>query len=194
MSCYEETFSLPLPTHYAASHAWDIYLVSFLAKAATGHRLKYAQSFRSRYSLIFKGTVQLLLAFEPYRAHIDQPLTTTFFFFGATAPHWARVSSFARFPDHTQRRTTVGRTPLYEWSARPRDLYLTTHNTHKNPCPPVVFEPTISAGERPQTYALGRATTGTGRIMLLGDQYAQGELLVINLMHTFFYCCTVHFW
>ena len=40
------------------------------------------------------------------------------------------------FLHHTQRRTTVGRTPLDEWSARRRDLYLTTHNTHnKHPCP-----------------------------------------------------------
>jgi hypothetical protein len=30
--------------------------------------------------------------------------------------------------------------------------------------PPVGFETTISAGERPQTYALDRATTGTGPI------------------------------
>jgi hypothetical protein len=28
--------------------------------------------------------------------------------------------------------------------------------------PPVGFEPTISAGERPQTYALDGAATGTG--------------------------------
>ena len=28
--------------------------------------------------------------------------------------------------------------------------------------PLLVFEPTISAGERPQTYALGRAATGIG--------------------------------
>ena len=28
--------------------------------------------------------------------------------------------------------------------------------------PPVGFEPTISAGERPQTYALDRANAGTG--------------------------------
>ena len=28
--------------------------------------------------------------------------------------------------------------------------------------PPVRFEPTISAGERTQTYALDRAATGTG--------------------------------
>ena len=68
------------------------------------------------------------------------------------------------FLDHTQRRTTVGRTPLDEWSVRRRDLYLTTHNTHnrQTSTPPVGFEPTISAGERPQTYTLDRAATGTG--------------------------------
>ena len=32
-----------------------------------------------------------------------------------------------------------------------------------HPYPPVGFEPTISAGERPQTFVLDRATTGTGR-------------------------------
>ena len=32
--------------------------------------------------------------------------------------------------------------------------------------PPVGFEPTISAGERPQTYALDRAATGTGIIIV----------------------------
>jgi hypothetical protein len=34
------------------------------------------------------------------------------------------------FLDHTQRRTTVGRTPLDEWSACRRDLYLTVHDAH----------------------------------------------------------------
>ena len=55
------------------------------------------------------------------------------------------------FLDHTQRPSTVGRTPLDEWSARRRDLYLTTHDTHNRQIsmPPVGFEPTISAGERP---------------------------------------------
>ena len=32
--------------------------------------------------------------------------------------------------------------------------------------PQVGFEPTISAGERPKTYALDRAATGTGILML----------------------------
>jgi len=49
---------------------------------------------------------------------------------------WAMASSFTRFLDHTQRRITVGRTALDEWSARRRDLYLTTHDTHnRNYCP-----------------------------------------------------------
>jgi hypothetical protein len=33
--------------------------------------------------------------------------------------------------------------------------------------PPVGFEPIISAGERPKTYALERAATGTGRLETL---------------------------
>jgi len=59
---------------------------------------------------------------------------------------------FLMFLDHTQRRTTVSRTPLDEWSARRRDLYLTTHDTHNRQIsmPPMGFEPKISAGERPQ--------------------------------------------
>jgi len=47
------------------------------------------------------------------------------------------ASSFLRFLDHTQRRSTFGRTPLDEWSARCRDLYLqhTTLTTDKHSCP-----------------------------------------------------------
>jgi len=41
--------------------------------------------------------------------------------------HWA--SSFRKFLHHTQRRTELSRTSLDGWSARLRDLYLTTHNT-----------------------------------------------------------------
>jgi len=74
------------------------------------------------------------------------------------------ASSCSRFLNHTQRHTTVGRTPLDEWSIRRRDLYLTTHNTQNRPTsmPLVWFEPTISVGEVPHTYALDRAATGTG--------------------------------
>jgi hypothetical protein len=62
------------------------------------------------------------------------------------------------FLDHTQRLTTVTWTPLDEWSARRRDLYLTTHNIYKRKTfiPPVGFDPTIPTGERQQTYALER--------------------------------------
>ena len=58
--------------------------------------------------------------------------------------------------------TLVGRTPLDKWSARRRDLYQTKHNNHNTQTfmPPVGLEHTISAGERLQTYALGRAATG----------------------------------
>jgi hypothetical protein len=51
---------------------------------------------------------------------------------------------------------------------------------------PVEFEPTISAGERPQTYALDRAATGTGinstsipPIMIMSRMYENTKLLYI---------------
>ena len=54
-----------------------------------------------------------------------------FFFIWPNSPQWARAPSFTRFLDHTQRRTTVGMTPLDEWSALRIDLYLTKHNTQQ---------------------------------------------------------------
>jgi len=86
------------------------------------------------------------------------------FFLWRCDPTRVMASLLLRFLDHTQRRTTVGRISLDEWSARRRDVYLTADNTHnrQTSMPPVEFEPTILAGERPQTYALDRAATWTG--------------------------------
>jgi hypothetical protein len=84
------------------------------------------------------------------------------------------ASSVLRFLDHTQWRTTVGRTPLDEWSARRRELYLTTHNTYnrKTSMFPAGFESTVTAVQRPQIYILDRATTGTGeRLITLQKSY-----------------------
>jgi hypothetical protein len=109
--------------------------------------------------------------------------------FRPDSPTLARVSSFTRFPDHTQWRTTVGNTPLDEWSARHRDNYLTTHNTHNRQAsmPSVGFERTILAGERPQTHVLDRAAMGTG---VLGSRQLKmsvnirGEGMLLNYDHS----------
>jgi hypothetical protein len=80
-----------------------------------------------------------------------------FFFVWLDSLIWAWASSFRRgFMVTHLRHTTVGRTPLDEGPARRRDLYLTTHNTHKRQTsmPPVGFEPTILVSERPKTHAL----------------------------------------
>ena len=52
---------------------------------------------------------------------------------GVTVSKWVMASTSTRFLDHTQRRTTVCRTSLDEWSARHRDLYLTIHTTLTTP-------------------------------------------------------------
>ena len=74
-------------------------------------------------------------------------------FFWRDSPQWVMASSLTRFLYHTQRRTTVGRTlwtsdQLVAETSTWQHTTLTTDNTSM---PPVGFEPTISAGERPQT-------------------------------------------
>jgi hypothetical protein len=55
----------------------------------------------------------------------------------------------------THRHTTVSRTPLGEWFARHKDLYLKTHSTHKREIsiPPSGFELAIPTSERPLSHA-----------------------------------------
>jgi hypothetical protein len=79
-------------------------------------------------------------------------------------PRWVMASLFTKFIYHTQRRATVNKTTLDQWSARRWDLYLTTHNNHnrQTSMAPVGLEPAISARERQQTYALECAATGNG--------------------------------
>ena len=98
-----------------------------------------------------------------------------FFFWWRCDPTRVMASSFLRFLDHTRRRTTAGRTPLdkYQLVAENSTWQHPTLTTDKHPCPTVGFEPTISAGERPQTYALDRGATGTGVYKLLPHQKYQ---------------------
>ena len=79
-----------------------------------------------------------------------------------------RYSPSGPWPPHyrcftiTLRHTTVGRTPLDEWSARCRNFYMTTHNTHKTQISvtPGGFEPAIPTSEWRQNHTLDRAATG----------------------------------
>ena len=79
------------------------------------------------------------------------------------------ASSLTRFLDHTQRRITVGSTPLDEWSASSSQRPLpdnTKHSQDKHPCPRWDSNPRSQQASGLQTYALDRAATGTGRYLL----------------------------
>jgi len=82
-------------------------------------------------------------------------------FYGSTAPSGPRLPHCPGFTI-TLRHTTRGRTPLGEWPACSRDLYVTKHNRQKS-TPPAEFEPAIPATERPQTHTLDCAATQTGK-------------------------------
>jgi len=76
-------------------------------------------------------------------------------FQGATAPSGPGPPHYRGFT-FTLRHTTLSKTPLDEWSARRRDLYLTKYHAHKRQTttPPEEFEPAIPASERLQIHAL----------------------------------------
>jgi len=104
---------------------------------------------------------------------VHSPVTSFLvFYLGTTAPSGPRLPHCLGFT------ITLGRTPLDEWSARRRDLYLTTNNTHKRQTsmPPAGFEPTIPASERPQTHTLDRAVPVVGTSSLVGT-----NILLITL-------------
>jgi hypothetical protein len=166
--------SIPVNSLLSARH-WSDYKRLFrytLTCRPTSRILKQAviPSFLSVYIIwncpTVEPTVPFMSPLIPLSFLCSEPVHYILFLFcffsatqrGSWPPHsWG-------FLDHIQRRTTVGRTPLDEWSARRRDIYLTTHNNHntQTSMPPVGFLPTISADERPQTYAIDRAATGTG--------------------------------
>jgi hypothetical protein len=93
----------------------------------------------NQHSWLFFNNVNTRTPFTLYQIHLNTehwPAWLILFvcFRGSAAQSRAMASSFTRFLDHT-RRATIDRTPLDEWSARRRDLYLTTHNTHdRHPC------------------------------------------------------------
>jgi hypothetical protein len=52
----------------------------------------------------------------------------------------------------------------------------------------VGFEPTISAGERPQTYALDRAVTGTGNYYIILSRNTNKMQLCNRIYYSKVYC------
>jgi len=81
---------------------------------------------------------------------------------GATAPSGSGPPHYRGFTI-SLRHIIISRSLLDEWSARRRDFYLTTHNTHKRQIsvPPAGFEPATPASERPLTQPDNQETPGS---------------------------------
>jgi hypothetical protein len=86
---------------------------------------------------------------------------------------------------------TLGRTPLDEWSARPRDVYLTTHNSHERQTsmPPARFELGIPASKWVQPHVLDGAATGIGiRITQALNASPDTDIIRSTLVRTVRHC------
>ena len=85
---------------------------------------------------------------------------------------WA--ASVWRFWDHTPGHTTVGRTPLDEWSARRSDLYLT--NTQHSQRTTIHAPGGIRTRNSSRRSALDHSATGTGIWRVI---------IMLNVAHSF---------
>jgi len=67
----------------------------------------------------------------------------------------------------------LSRTPLGSGMDHPRDLYLTTHNTHnrQTSMSPAAFEPAIPTNRQLQTHALYCAAIGIRMSLSYSDKY-----------------------
>jgi len=99
------------------------------------------------------------LAFIPKKSrnvfHLNHLSMYVFLFHGEIAPSRARPPHYRNFTV-TLRHTALGRIHVDEWLNQHRNLYLTTHNSHKRQItmPLAGFEPAIPASERPHTHSL----------------------------------------
>ena len=99
-------------------------------------------------------------------------------------PRGPRDSSLSRLHDHTQTHThSLG----LLWTSDQLVAETYTDNTHSRQTsipPPLGFEPAIPASERPQTYALDCAATGTGetRNTFCWDVVINGSLSTRNVL------------
>ena len=91
---------------------------------------------------------------------------------------------------HLFTHTTLGRTPLYEWSAQQRDLYQLRHDTHKKQTymPPAVFEQAIPASERQQGSALWYTYLLVFVKIYLGFQYQKSHALSTIIFDQVIFC------
>jgi len=119
---------------------------------------EHSESFKSFFYVI---------GFEVISYHLITHSIKPHFFHGFTATSVSR-------PHHrwgitiTLRPTTFHRSPLEEWSAHRKNLYLTNFNRHKRErereisMTPAGFEPVIPTSERPKIHYLDGAATVIG--------------------------------
>jgi hypothetical protein len=114
----------------------------------------------------------------------NYPMTSydVFFLHGATAPsrpgspHYRGFAIMFKHP-------TLSRTPLDEWSAQRRDLYLTTHNTHKTrtPMPLMWFKTAIPASEWPQIHTIDCVAIGISDLFDVPGKWVSPQHCCKNL-------------
>jgi hypothetical protein len=98
---------------------------------------------------------------------------TIFVCFVALWPDSGKWPPLTELPNHAHcTHTKLGMTPLDEWSAHRRDLYLTTHNTQdRHPFPRRDSNQQSPASEPQQSHALDRSASGISNFTYIRQKY-----------------------
>ena len=114
-------------------------------------------------------------------SHITLALAHTFqvggeFFFFCHAQHsLVGQGLLITAASRSQSGISLGKTSLDEWSARRRDLYLTTHNIHNRQ---------TSLPRRIRTYTLSKREAADPHLRLRGSRHRPKKLILLNTLRT----------
>jgi hypothetical protein len=114
-----------------------------------------------------KQTTQLAFGLQSRSVSNSSPLNYIFFRVALrpNAGYGLLIHELSR--SYSAIYTTVGRDSSGRVISSSQRHLPVQHTTDRHPCAPVGFEPTISAGEWPQTYASDRVATGIGSLIFL---------------------------
>jgi hypothetical protein len=124
--------------------------IAFKTWCSAFHKTPCVCVTKTNMSALFRELCSVLQSSQPVLEDVHRLWYVLLFFSNdSTAPWGPRPPHYRGFTI-TIRHTTLGRTPLDKWSARRRDIYLTTHNTHnrQTSMSPAGFEPAIPAADR----------------------------------------------
>jgi len=140
LSIHFSLFTCPLHALPILPTLIDLIIPIKVARGVQSWRFSQGNFIQPLFLLLFLLALQSLVHLSLFQNFPPLFSVCQFFFPPPPPPHGSTTSTGTGAPHYriftiTLRRTTLGKTPLDEWSARRTDLYLSTLTRNRHPCP-----------------------------------------------------------